>query len=135
MKKEKYHSLIVLSQNNKTGTVNGAVKRKILLRKLIICSSHGMDFVPYENIVYCEANRNYTKFYLSDNQSLLACQTLKEFEKQLLDHGFFRIHKSRLINLHRVVRYLKEDGGFVVMDNGAKIGISKRKKAEFLNLF
>ena len=103
--------------------------------KLALPSSAGLTFVKVSDIIYCEADSNYTLFYLTDGKKVLVSQTLKEYEEMLQPQRFFRIHHSYLINLDLVKQYIRGEGGQVVMVNGATLDVSKRKKEEFLNLF
>ena len=70
-----------------------------------------------------------------DQKPILVSRTLKEFDELLGQNGFFRVHQSYLINLNRITQYLKQDGGYVKMEDGTLIGVSRRKKEELLKLF
>ncbi len=94
----------------------------------------GVEFVPYENIVYCESQNNYTCLYLSDSQQKVVSKTLKSIEEQLPTSDFIRIHQSYLINMHQVKKYVKADGGSVEMQNGQVLSVSKRFKDKFTSL-
>lgn len=83
-------------------------------------------------IVYLEASANYTYIYLSTGQKFLVSGTLKEFDELLPAETFLRIHHAYLINKSFVDRYIRGDGGQVVMRTGIILDVSKRKKAEFL---
>ncbi|HRG65964.1 MAG TPA: LytTR family DNA-binding domain-containing protein, partial [Saprospiraceae bacterium] len=76
----------------------------------------------------------YSIFYIKDKARLMVSRTLKDFEAQLSAHSFFRIHQSHLINMQHVSGIQRNDGDFVIMDNGDKVELSRRKKAEFLAL-
>ncbi len=102
--------------------------------KLAIADMKGVEFVPYENIVYCESQNNYTCLYLSDSQQKVVSKTLKSIEEQLPTSDFIRIHQSYLINMHQVKKYLKADGGSVEMQNGQILSVSKRFKDKFTSL-
>ena len=45
--------------------------------------------------------------------------------------NFFRVHQSYLINFDFLQRYLRDDGGYVIMSDGKQIPIAKRRKEEF----
>lgn len=104
----------------------------------------GFIFVKIKDILYCKAEGNYCEIYIDqDNKKELITKTLKEFEKLLAAHNFFRIHRSYLINMRRLKSYLRTqatdtfdgDGGSVVMDNNAKLPVSRDKRKVLLNLF
>lgn len=86
------------------------------------------------DIVRCESNVNYTKFYFADGGKLLVTKTLKEFDKMLSNHGFIRIHQSHLINTNFVKEYVKIDGGYLVMTDGSNVPVSTRKKANVMEM-
>lgn len=107
-----------------------------LIRKLGIPTNYGYDYVWADEIIYCEADGSYTNLCLVDGFTILSSKNIGEFEAMLSAYNyFFRAHKSYIINLLHVSKYKKEDGGYVEMDNGKGIIISKRKKAGFLRLF
>ena len=92
-----------------------------------------IQFVEVEDILYCQANGAYTTVFIKDNTKLVASKSLGEFQQQLEQAGFFRIHHSFLINLNLVKEYQRNDGGYVVMNNDAKLEVSQRKRKEFLD--
>jgi two-component system LytT family response regulator len=85
-----------------------------------------------DDIIRIEASNNYSQFYFTNRPKLLISKTLKEFEELLIPHHFFRIHQSHLINMIHVESIQSEDGGFVLMKQGHKVEISRRRRAEFL---
>lgn len=103
--------------------------------KLALPSVKGLTFVKTDEIVYCEADSNYTTFYLSNGEKIIVSQTLKEYDEMLTPHRFFRIHHSYLVNMNAITHYLKGDGGQVVMSNGTTLDVAKRRKEEFLKQF
>lgn len=103
--------------------------------KVALPMTDGLQFVNRDEIVRCEACGNYTKVYLSDNRSHLVARTLGEYEELLSPHNFLRIHHAHLINLDRIERYVRGDGGYVIMSDGAVVDISRRKKQDFLSRF
>jgi two-component system, LytTR family, response regulator len=100
--------------------------------KLAIPSSDGLVFVKVDTIIYCEASGNYTNIYMEDNKKHIVSRTLKEYEDLLDDQDFFRIHNSYLINLNSVKRYIRGEGGQVVMTNDKTLDVAKLKKKDFL---
>ena len=102
-------------------------------RRITIPTAKGLQFINLEDIIYLEASNNYTNIYLSTGQKFLASRTLKDFEELLPPETFLRIHHSNIINKCFVERYIRGDGGQVVMRNGIVLDVSKRKKSEFLH--
>jgi len=100
--------------------------------KICLPTTEGFDVVKASDILYCQADSNYTFVYLQNEPNLCVSKTLSDIEHMLPAH-FFRIHKSYLINTNYIKKYLKTDGGSVMMQNGDILDISRRKKQEFLD--
>jgi two-component system LytT family response regulator len=101
-------------------------------QRLAISSMEGLQFVPTNDIIYLEANSNYTSFFLTGNRKITATKTLKDFEELLPATIFIRIHHSYLINKNGVEKYIRGDGGQVLMKNGVLLDVARRKKEEFM---
>ncbi|MCC7379040.1 MAG: LytTR family transcriptional regulator DNA-binding domain-containing protein, partial [Chitinophagaceae bacterium] len=102
--------------------------------KLIIPSIEGFHFTNFHEILYCFAVSNYTEFHLLGNKKILSSYTLGYYDELLKDHGFFRIHRSYLINLSHIKMYRRGDGGTVIMENDEEIEVSRNKKESFLKI-
>ena len=79
---------------------------------------HGLDFVPIADLLYCHADGNYTEMYTIDGERYVVSRTLSDFEELLKKHHFFRCHKSYLVNLAHIKRYIRGSGGQVVLKDG-----------------
>lgn len=101
--------------------------------KLALPTAEGLLFVKVSNILYCEASSNYTEIVTEDGKKHVVSRTLKEYDEMLSDHNFFRIHNSYLINLNAIKKYVRGEGGYVVMNNDRSLDVSKRKKESFLS--
>lgn len=102
-------------------------------KKLAIPSSDGFSFVKPKEIIHLNAEGSYTRIALTNNKSILSTRNLKEYEEQLPDTEFIRVHHSYIINVEHITHYHRGEGGYVTMVNGAEISISKRKKKDFLD--
>lgn len=100
--------------------------------KIALPTSDGIVFVQVNDIIRCESERNYTNFYMIGGEKILITRTLKEFETMLSDFDFFRIHHSHLVNLTYVKRYIKSDGGCLVMNDDSVVQISRKYKDALL---
>ncbi len=100
--------------------------------RICLSTSDGMEFIRMTSILLCEASGSYTKFVLRDNRSVLVSKHLKEYENLLDPEQFLRVHNSYLINLAEVKRYVKSEGGYILMNNDQQVPISPKKKEEFL---
>jgi two-component system LytT family response regulator len=108
------------------------LEEKTAHQRIAISSMEGLQFVPTDDIIYLEANSNYTSFYITGNRKITATKTLKDFEELLPASMFIRIHHSYLINKNGIERYIKGEGGQVVMKNGVILDVARRKKEEFM---
>ena len=90
--------------------------------------------VELEDIIRCEADRNYTSFFLNSGKKILVSKTLKEYETLLTSHNFLRVQQSHLINLNYVDRYDKGNGGSVVMKDGSEVPLSPAKRDVFFKI-
>lgn len=102
--------------------------------KINIATSEGMNIVSVSDIIRLEADRSYCFVCLSDGERMLVSKPLKDLESQLPSDIFFRVHSTHLINMDYIKKYIKEDGGSIVMNDGNHIPIARRRKAEFLAL-
>lgn len=102
------------------------------LKKIVVPTLQGFNFIYVQDIIRLEGESNYTTFYFKGGQKLMVSKTLKEFEDMLLDHHFFRVHQSHLINLRFLKNYIKGEGGIAVMEDGSEIDVSRRRKEEFV---
>jgi two-component system LytT family response regulator len=100
--------------------------------RITLTTMNEMMVINTDDIIRIEANNNYSMFYFINRPKLLISKTLKEFEDQLVSQHFFRVHQSHLINLAHVESVQSEDGGYVIMKQGHKVEISRRRKAEFM---
>ncbi|SHG67638.1 LytR/AlgR family response regulator transcription factor [Winogradskyella jejuensis] len=103
--------------------------------KITIPQQNGFEVLETNNILYCKADDNYTEIYLKDNKKKLVSKTLKYIEEALGEANFARVHKSYLVNVDEIVKYLKGKGGSIVLSNGKEIMVSASKKAELLSYF
>jgi two-component system LytT family response regulator len=97
-------------------------------KRIALSTNDGIHLFEISDIIRCESEDNYTKFYIKNHKPVLISKTLKEYEELLTEHGFERIHQSHLINLTYLKSYIKKDGGYVVMSDNSNLPISQRKK-------
>ena len=100
-------------------------------QRIAIPTAEGLQFLFIEDIVYLEASANYTNIFLEGHKYTVS-RTLKDFEELLPPAVFVRIHHSFIVNKHCVEKYIRGEGGQVVLSNGATLDVSKRRKTEFL---
>jgi two-component system, LytTR family, response regulator len=130
-----------INQDELSATITKIIQRKTeknqqikrsTLNKISVPTQKGLQFLPKDEIVYVEADKNYTTFFMNNQPAIVVSKTMKEFERILENAGFFRIHHSTMINLNHIVEYIKGEGGSVIMSNGTELEVSRRRKQEFL---
>ena len=102
--------------------------------RIAIPSMEGLQFVETSDIIYLEAQSNYSSFHLLNNKKITVSKTLKDFEELLPQNIFIRIHHSYIININCIEKYVKGDGGQVLMKNGVMLDVARRKKEEFMKI-
>lgn len=105
------------------------------LQKVVLPLIDGFEVIPMKDIVRCQANDNFTDFVLADGRKILICRTLKFYEGILEEFDFCRVHKSHLVNVQHVKKYLKGKGGQVIMSDNSVVDVSPNKKDELLARF
>lgn len=123
--KEKEDSLQNTILKPKQATISG---------KITIPLQNGFEVLEIEDILYCQADDNYTQIFLLNKKKLVS-KTLKYFEETLADNGFARVHKSYLVNVNAIREYRKGKGGSVVLNNGKEIMVSPARKKALLSHF
>jgi two-component system, LytTR family, response regulator len=103
--------------------------------KMAIASLEGVHFISIKDIVKVEAESNYAVFYFADKRKMTVSKTLKQVEEALQGYTFFRAHKSYLVNLAFISKYIRGEGGTIVLTDGSEVEVSRNKKKEFLELF
>jgi two-component system LytT family response regulator len=96
--------------------------------KIALPQREGYEFVDVSSIIYCHAEGAYTKVYIEDKKTMLISRTLGDVEELLPPELFQRIHHSTLVNISYIAQFLRTDGGYVVLNNGEKLSVSKAKK-------
>jgi two-component system LytT family response regulator len=104
-------------------------------QRIALTTGDGMIFVPTGDIIYCQAESNYTSVVLTGGKKVLVSKVLKDIDEALSGPDFFRIHNSFLVNMNHIAKFVRGDGGYVVMEDGATISISRSRRQEFMDMF
>ena len=99
---------------------------------LCVPTFKGFVVLKLNEIILCEAEKNYTIIHLNNKKTLIVSRPLLDYEKILDGTSFIRIHRTYMINLQHIMEYQRGEGGVVIMSNGAEIEVSRRKKDQFL---
>ncbi len=149
MEAVKYSALDYLIKPIKSGDLNTALKKiqrrlgvkspkasvKVhnkLANKIAVPTFEGLLFIPIEEIIRIQSDRNYTDFHLTAKRKVVVTRSLKNYEELLGEFGFIRIHHSHMINMNHLVKYIKGVGGYVIMTDQSKVDVSRRKKEDFM---
>ena len=104
--------------------------------KIAVPTLEGFELIPVDDIVRCEADDNYTHLFLKNKTKIIASRTLKEMEEQFGAFTYFlRVHHSYIVNLNEVSKYVRGDGGYLVMTDGATVNVSRSRKEALLKYF
>ena len=104
--------------------------------KIAVPTSDGFELIPADQVISCEADDNYTYLFLKNKNKITACRTLKEMEEQLQDFNFFvRVHHSYMVNLNEVSKYVRGEGGYLIMSDGSTVNVSRSRKESLLKWF
>jgi two-component system LytT family response regulator len=107
-------------------------KREENFQKLILKTAEYIFSVEISDIVRCEADKSYTTFFLTDGRKIIVSKTLKEYDDLLVQHNFFRVHHSHLINMKYLDHLVKSEGVSVIMKDKSKVPVSFRKKDDLI---
>lgn len=129
-------------KTKQTGAIKQAPNFDLLLNnlkvkgnnvKIAIPTFEGLQMINTSDIIKCTADESYTHISLVNHNKITVSRILKEYEELLSDLNFFRVHNSCLVNLTHITKYIKGEGGYVVMTDGSSVEVSRRKKAELLS--
>ncbi len=102
--------------------------------KLAVPSESGLQMIPYSELIYCEAERAYCRFHLASKKNILVSKSMKEFEDILTKHNFLKVHKSNIVNIQHIEKYLRGSGGQLLMTDGSLVPVSIRKKEQLMKV-
>jgi len=107
----------------------------IALTKIALTTHEGLEYVKLEDIIYCRADGNYSVVFLQNKKELMVSKAIGKLGEIVDGSGFFRIHHSALVNLTHIKKFVRTDGGYVVMSNGDTVSVARNRKESFLDLF
>lgn len=96
---------------------------------------NGVAFVALKDVIYCEADDNYTKFFAVDGQHYLVTKSLKEIQELLEERDFLRIHRQYIVNLNQIKKFVRGEGNYLIMNNGQSVPVSRTHKDRLTERF
>lgn len=124
-------SLVV--NNELSNLLENHIQSKATVKKIALPTADQLIFTPVSDIIRCEGESNYTHIYLTNGEHILVTRTLKEYDELLREYGFIRTHQSHLVNIQLVKKYIRRDGGVLVMSDDHHVAISRSRKDEVLS--
>lgn len=103
--------------------------------RIALQGSKETRFVETEQIVRCESSNNYTTFFLTNGEKILTSKPIFEYEEMLQAYGFFRSHQSHLVNKKHIRSWVKEDGGYLLMNDNSQVPVSRNKRDALKAIF
>jgi len=101
--------------------------------RIAIPTVEGFELIPVDQVTYCEADDNYTHLHLKNKHKITACRSLKEMEEQLSNFSYFvRVHYSYLVNLNEVLKYVRGEGGYLLMSDNTTVTVSRSRKVQLM---
>lgn len=98
------------------------------INKIALPTMEGLQMIPVDSIISCASERNYTFILLKNNLKIVVSKILKEVEEMLEEYSFLRVHHSYIVNLNEISKYVKGEGGYLVMSDGSSVDVSRSRK-------
>ncbi|MAX80471.1 MAG: DNA-binding response regulator [Crocinitomicaceae bacterium] len=124
-----------LSTSKVDHLLNAINNQQNSFEKIVLPTLDSLLFINIKDIVRCEATDNYTNFHLIDGKVILVSKSIKHYEEILENKGFYRVHRSHLINIAYIKEFIKGDGGYLMLTDSSNIPVARRKRNGFLSQF
>jgi two-component system LytT family response regulator len=98
------------------------------INKIALPTMEGLQMIPVDSIISCASDRNYTAVLLKGRQKIIVSRILKDIEEMLEEYSFLRVHHSYIVNLNEISKYIKGEGGYLVMSDGSSVDVSRSRK-------
>jgi two-component system LytT family response regulator len=102
------------------------------VNKIALPTMEGFQMIKIDSIISCESDSNYTILRLKNDKKIVVCRNLSDIEELLEEHSFARVHRCHLVNLNEVEKFVKGEGGYLIMSDGSMIDVSRNKKEYLL---
>ncbi len=112
-----------------------ATNIKTLPEKIALPHQDGVIFVELKQVLYCESDNNYTRFFLANGHKHLVSKTLRDVQETLEERNFLRISRQHVVNLDHITKFVKGDGSYVVMSDGQTITVARSQKEKLVERF
>ncbi len=130
---DKATSIINIEEEQlKLKTLQENLENRKVLKRIVLHTAENLHLVPISDIVRAEADSNYTQFILSDGSRIMVSRTIKEFDAMLSGSGMIRVHQSHLVNIAFVNKFVKRDGGYLMLKDKSKIPVSQNLRKQVI---
>jgi two-component system, LytTR family, response regulator len=130
---EELQSSITRYSKSKTGQKESPAQAGYSNLRIPVSTQEGCYYLAYKEIIHLKAEGSYTTIYCTGARPIVVSKNLKEFEHLLLDKGFYRVHNSHIVNIEHIQKYVRTDGGYLIMTDNSQVEISKTRKESFLH--
>ena len=103
-------------------------RRSSAINKIALPTMEGLQMISVDSIISCASDRNYTVLLLKGNQKIIVSRLLKDIEEMLEEYSFLRVHHSYIVNLDEISKYVRGEGGYLIMSDGTSVDVSRAKK-------
>jgi two-component system LytT family response regulator len=103
--------------------------------KIALPYQNGVIFTEIKNLLYCESENNYTRFFVAGGQQYLVSKTLGDIQEVLEERNFLRVHRQYLVNLDHIKKYVRGEGNYLIMSNECNIPVARNKKDKLVERF
>jgi two-component system LytT family response regulator len=102
--------------------------------RIALVIKEGVQLVRLEDIIYFKSDGNYTTVFMTDGNEMVVSKPIRMFEEMVAGSTFYRVHNSYIVNIAHVEKFIRSDGGYVVMDNASTVPVSRSRKDKFLEI-
>ncbi|MGA0557025.1 LytR/AlgR family response regulator transcription factor [Larkinella sp. VNQ87] len=103
--------------------------------RIALPHASGMVFVDTKQIIYCEADSNYTRFHLEGGQQYVVSRTLGDVQEVFETRDFLRVHRQYMVNLEHIQKLVKGEGTYLLLSNGVSIPVARQQKDRLMERF
>ncbi|GAA4466776.1 LytTR family DNA-binding domain-containing protein [Nibrella saemangeumensis] len=103
--------------------------------RIALPHASGMVFVDTKQIVYCEADSNYTRFHLESGEQYMVAKTLGDVQEVFETRNFLRVHRQYMVNLEHIQKLVKGEGTYLILSNGTSIPVARQQKERLMERF
>lgn len=96
--------------------------------RIALTSAKETRFIKTQEIIRCESSNNYTTFFIIGGEKIMTSKPIFEYEEILNEYGFIRCHQTHLVNKRFIKSLVKQDGGYLLLEDDTQIPLSRMKK-------